>query len=76
MIFEKIKEIIGSELDIDIDSVMLTSNLAEDFDADSLDIVDIVMGIEDEFGIEIPDDRADVFKTVADVVRFVEENVK
>ncbi len=75
MIFDKIKEIISEELDIDIDKITKDSSLIEDFDADSLDVVDIVMSIEDEFGVEIPDDAAEQFKTVGDVAKFVEENL-
>ncbi len=74
MIFDKIKDIISQELDIDPDKITMDSNLRDDFDADSLDLVDIVMSLEDEFLIEIPDDSEDVFKTVGDVVRYVEDN--
>ncbi len=75
MIFDKIKEIISEELDIDVDKITKDSSLVEDFDADSLDVVDIVMSIEDEFGVEIPDDAAEQFKTVGDVAKFVEDNL-
>ncbi len=75
MIFDKIREIISEELDIDIDKISKESSLVEDFDADSLDVVDIVMSIEDEFGVEIPDDAAEQFKTVGDVAKFVEDNL-
>ncbi len=75
MIFDKIREIISEELDIDIDKITKDSSLVEDFDADSLDVVDIVMSIEDEFGVEIPDDAAEQFKTVGDVAKFVEDNL-
>ncbi len=74
MIFDKIKDIISQELDVDPDKITMDSSLQDDFDADSLDIVDIVMSIEDEFDVEIPDDSEDIFKTVGDVVRYVEEN--
>ncbi len=75
MVFEKICEIISDELDIDISKITNDSSLVEDFDADSLDVVDIVMSIEDEFAVEIPDDAAETFKTVGDVVKFVEDNL-
>lgn len=73
-IFEKIRAILAEQLDIDEDRITMDSNLAEDFDADSLDVVDVVMSLEDEFGIEVPDEAIEELHTVGDVVRFVEEN--
>ena len=52
----------------------MDSNLVDDFDADSLDLVDLVMSIEDEFNIEVPEDAVEKMKTVGDVVNFIEEN--
>ncbi len=75
MIFEKIKEIIANQLSIDDDSrITLETNLSKDLEADSLDAVEIVMAIEEEFGIEIPDEEAEKFLLVKDLVKFVEEN--
>ena len=73
-IFEKIRAILAEQLDIDEDRITMDSNLAEDFDADSLDVVDVNMSLEDEFGIEVPDEAIEDLHTVGDVVRFVEEN--
>ena len=73
-IFEKIRAILAEQLDIDEDLITMDSNLAEDFDADSLDVVDVIMSLEDEFGIEVPDEAIEDLHTVGDVVRFVEEN--
>ena len=56
MIFEKIQDIISKQLGIDRDSIQLTSNLTTDLDADSIEAVEIIMSIEDEFEIEIPDE--------------------
>ncbi len=75
MVFDKIKAIISEELDIDESKITNDSSLVEDFAADSLDVVDIVMSIEDEFAVEIPDDAAETFKTVGDVVKYVEDNL-
>ncbi len=75
MVFDKIREIISEELDIDVNKITSDSSLVDDFDADSLDVVDIVMSIEDEFAVEIPDDAAETFKTVGDVVKYVEDNL-
>lgn len=73
MAFEKIKEIIIDQLALDESTVItMETNLAEDLEADSLDAVEIIMSIEDEYGIEIPDDVATEFKTIKDLVEYVE----
>ena len=74
MIFERIREIICEQLDLEEDNVTLDSNIMEDFEADSLDLVDLVMSLEDEFNMEVPDDQVENFRTVGDVVRYIEEN--
>ena len=74
MVFERIREIICDQLDLEEDKVTMDSDIMEDFEADSLDVVDLVMSIEDEFGLEVPDDQIENFRTVGDVVRFIEEN--
>lgn len=74
MIFEKVRKLIAEQLDIDIDEVTAESVITEDLGADSLDVVDLVMTFEDEFGIEIPDDAVETIKTVGDIVKFIEEN--
>ena len=70
MVFERICE----QLDLEEDKVTMDSDIMEDFEADSLDVVDLVMSIEDEFGLEVPDDQIENFRTVGDVVRYIEEN--
>ena len=74
MDFERIREIICDQLDLEEDKVTMDSDIMEDFEADSLDVVDLVMSIEDEFGLEVPDDQIENFRTVGDVVRYIEEN--
>ena len=74
MVFERIREIICGQLDLEEDKVTMDSDIMEDFEADSLDVVDLVMSIEDEFGLEVPDDQIENFRTVGDVVRYIEEN--
>lgn len=69
MVFERIREIICDQLDLEEDKVTMDSDIMEDFEADSLDVVDLVMSIEDEFGLEVPDDQIENFRTVGDVVR-------
>ena len=74
MVFERIREIICDQLDLEEDKVTMDSDIMEDFEADSLDVVDLVMSIEDEFGLEVPDDQIENFRTVGDVDRYNEEN--
>ncbi len=76
MIFEKVKNIIVDQLDVDEDKVTMNANIQDDLGADSLDIVDLVMSFEDEFDMEIPDDQVENIKTVGDVVKYVEENTE
>ena len=73
--FEKIKTIIADQLGIDnADELTLETSLKEDLDADSLDAVEVIMALEDEFGIEIPDEEAEHFKTIGDICKFIENN--
>ena len=74
MIFEKLKDIIAEQLSVDADKVTLEANIQEDLDADSLDIVDLITTIEDEFDISIPDEAVEEIKTVNDIVTYVENN--
>ena len=74
MIFEKVREIICEQFDVDEESVTLDTDIREDLDADSLDMVDLVMSFEDEFKIEVPDSAIETVKTVGDIVKFVEEH--
>ena len=74
MVFEKLREIISEQLELSEELITMESNLMEDFDADSLDLVDLVMSVEDEFGVEVPEEAVESLKTVGDVVNFIEEN--
>ena len=74
MVFEKLREIICDQLQVNEDEVTMEANIRDDFDADSLDFVDIVMSIEDEFSVEVPDEAIDDIKVVGDLVKFIEEN--
>ena len=76
MIFEKLKDIIAEQLSVDADKVTLEANIQEDLDADSLDIVDLITTIEDEFDISIPDEAVEEIKTVNDIVTYVENNAE
>lgn len=74
MVFEKVKEIIVDSLSCDEDKVTLEANLKEDLEADSLDAVELIMAVEEEFDVEIPDEKATEMKTVQDIVDYIEAN--
>ena len=74
MVFEKVREILCDQLDLEQDEVTMTSNIVENLGADSLDMVDLVMSIEDEFELEVDDEDVEGIKTVGDIVRYIEEN--
>ena len=74
MIFDRIRDIIIEQLQVEESDVNMDTNLMKDLSADSLDAVEIIMAIEDEYGIEIPDEEAENMQTVGDLVRYVEEN--
>jgi len=74
-IFEKVKGIIVDQLGAEESSITLEASFIDDLEADSLDIVELIMGIEEEFGIEIPDADAEKVVTVGDVVDYIKENV-
>ncbi|MBQ2295570.1 MAG: acyl carrier protein [Clostridia bacterium] len=74
MVFEKVREILCDQLDLEQDEVTMTSNIVENLGADSLDMVDLVMSIEDEFELEVADEDVEGIKTVGDIVRYIEEN--
>ena len=73
-IFEKLKEIIVNQLGLEAEQVKMKSTFVDDLSADSLDIVELVMNIEEEFEMEIPDEAAEKIVTVEDVVNYIEEN--
>jgi len=76
MPFERIKEIIIEQLGLDEDTeITMETSLMGDLEADSLDAVEVIMAIEDEFDIEIPDEDAENFKNIGDIVRYVEERI-
>lgn len=72
--FEKIKAIIADKLSISEDDIKMESSFLEDLGADSLDIVELIMTLEDELEMEIPDEVAEGFSTVGDVVEYAREH--
>ena len=76
MVFEKVKEIIVSQLGVEEDEVTLESSFVDDLGADSLDMVEFVMVLEEEFDIEVPETDADKIVTVGDAVEYIKEHQK
>lgn len=74
MIFDEVKDILAENLDLDPNTIEMTSDLATDLGADSLDAIDIVMSLEDQYGIEVPDSAIENMKTVEDIVNFIENS--
>ena len=75
MVFEKVKAILSEQFDVEEDSITLESSITEDLGADSLDVVDLLMSIEDEFEVEVPDSEVENIKTVGDLVKYIEDKV-
>lgn len=76
MIFEKIKNIISEQLGIDADEISIDSSFVDDLGADSLDIVELIMALETEFDLEIPDEDAEKISTVNDVVEYIKAHTE
>ncbi|MDP4087950.1 MAG: acyl carrier protein [Bacillota bacterium] len=71
MVFEKVKEIIADKLSLEADEITLESSFIDDLGADSLDLVELIMALEDEFDLEIPDEEVENITTVANVVEYI-----
>lgn len=71
---EKIKAVVAEQLDCDVAEIKEDSKFIEDLGADSLDVVELVMALEEEFDIEIPDEDASGILTVADALKYIEDN--
>lgn len=74
MIFEKVAAILAEQLDAETEAITPETNLVDDLGADSLDVVDLVMTLEDEFDMEIPDEDIENVRTVGDIVKYLEEH--
>lgn len=75
MVFEKLQTILAEQLDVDEAIITEDSLLVEDLGADSLDAIDIVMSVEDEFKIEVPDEIIEKMESVKDILTYIENNV-
>ena len=75
MVFESIKTILSEQLEVDPEIITMDTNIADDLGADSLDVVELLMSIEDEFDVEIPDENIESLRTVGSVVDYIQENM-
>lgn len=75
MVFEKLKEIIALQLDIDGETLTPETKILEDLGTDSLDVVEMLMSVEDEFNVEIPDEKIEDLKTIGDVVEYIQDHM-
>ena len=73
-LFDKVKEVIAEQLNVDAADIASESAFVDDLGADSLDIVELVMALEEEFGISIPDEEAENIRTVGDAVNYITSN--
>lgn len=73
MVFERIKELVVQEMNIPAEKVTLESRIAEDLGADSIDAIELIMGVEEEFDIEISDDEAMNIKSIGDLVNLIDK---
>ena len=74
MVFEKVRELLAKQFETDEDSITMETNISEDLGADSLDVFDLLMSIEDECSVDVADEDIESLKTVGALVRYIEEN--
>lgn len=74
MSIDKVTKLLAEQLNIDVKTIKPTSKIVEDLGADSLDMIEMLMSLEDEFGISVPDDQVANLKTVKDIVAFIDKN--
>lgn len=74
MILEKVKVILAEQFDVEEDTITMDTDIQDDLGADSLDVVDLLMSIEDEFECEIPDEEIENIRSVGELVSFIEAN--
>lgn len=75
MVFEKIKNILAEQLGADEAEMTMDTNIAKDLGADSLDVVELLMSIEDEFEVEIPDEEIENIRTIGELTEYIQNNI-
>ncbi|EJU20349.1 MULTISPECIES: acyl carrier protein [Mogibacterium] len=74
MTFDTVRDLVVEQLGVDADMVQMDTNLMKDLEADSLDAVEIILGVEEAYGLDIPDEDAEKFETVKDLVEYVDSH--
>ena len=74
MVFEKVKKMLADQLDVNEDDLTMETNIAKDLGADSLDVVELLMTIEDEFDIEVPEEEIENIKTIGELTDYIQNN--
>lgn len=72
MTLDKVKQMLANQLNIQVEKIKEDSRLIEDLGADSLDMIEMLMSLEEEFGITVPDDKVEGLKTVENIVAFID----
>lgn len=75
MVLEKVAEILAAQFEVEAETITADTDFVQDLNADSLDVVDMLMSLEDEFDVEIPDEEIENIHTVGDLVTFIEEHM-
>jgi acyl carrier protein len=75
MLFEKVRDIIAEQLDVEAEGITMETSMMKDLEADSLDAVEIMMALEDEFGVSIPDEDAENLKNIGDIVNYLQDKI-
>ena len=74
MVIDKVKKILSEQFDVDVNDLKDTTNIEEDLGADSVEVIDLLMSLEDEFQVEIPDEAIDEIRTIGDLAAYIEEH--
>jgi len=75
MVIDKVKKILSEQFDVEISELTENTNIEEDLGADSVEVIDLLMSLEDEFDVEIPDEAIDEIRTIGDLVAYLEEHL-
>jgi len=76
MTIDKVKEMLANQLNVEANKINENSKIVEDLGADSLDMIEMLMALEEEFNISVPDDKAEGLKTVGDIANYIDEETK
>ena len=74
MVIDKVKKILSEQFDVDMSELTDNTNIEEDLGADSVEVIDLLMSLEDEFQLEIPDEAIDDIRTIGDLAAYIEEH--